>query len=216
MADSNNNKEKAYELVELSHELMAIANDALLYCKDRFDIERFKQVRDASAKLLALSADDIDAASAAELFEKEEGYQTPKIDTRAAIFNEKDEVLLVRDYDGKWALPGGWCEYDTTIMENTVKEAWEEAGMKVEPVRLVAAHSNRWHNNPKSFFCIIRFFVLCEYREGGFTPNEETTEARYFSVDELPEDINDHKSSPEQIRLCLEAKRNPDFKPDID
>lgn len=216
MAEAKDNNNKAEELVNISHELMAIANDALLYCKDRFDIERFKQVRDAAAKLLSISADDIGMAEAKELFEKEEGYQTPKIDTRAAVFNEKDEVLLVKDYDGKWALPGGWCEYDTTIMENTVKEAWEEAGIKVEPIKLVSAHSNRKHNNPKSFFCIIRFFVLCAYKDGEFTPNEETSDARYFSVDALPEDINDHKSSPEQIRLCLKALHDEYWKPDID
>ena len=204
------------ELVEISHELMAIANDALLYCKDPFDTERFRQVRQIAARLLELSCDGISREQAQELFEREDGYQTPKIDTRAAIFNGNDEVLLIRDYDGKWALPGGWCEYDRTIMQNTVKEACEEAGIDVEPVKLVAAHSNRLHNNPKSFFCIIRFFVLCRYKGGEFRANDETSEAGYFAVDELPEDLNGHKSSAEQIRLCLKALHDKDWVPDID
>lgn len=204
------------ELVEISHELMAIANDALLYCKDPFDIERFRQVRSIAARLLELSCDGITREQAQELFEREEGYQTPKIDTRAAVFNEKEQVLLVRDYDGRWALPGGWCEYNTTIMENTVKEAYEEAGVDVEPVKLVAAMSNRKHNNPKSYFYIIRFFVLCELKGGQFEPNDETSEARYFDVDDLPFDLNDHKSSAEQIRLCLSASRDRTMAPVID
>ena len=204
------------ELVEISHELMAIANDSLLYCKDRFDIERFKQIRTIAAKLMEMSVDGISKEQAQEIFEENDGYQTPKIDTRAAIFNDKEQVLLVKDYDGKWAMPGGWCEYNTTIMENTVKEAREEAGLVVEPVRLVAAHSNRKHNNPKSFFYITRFFVLCNVTGGEFKPNEETTDARYFDVDSLPSDLNDHKSSPEQIRLCLEALRAKSWEPVID
>ncbi|MCR5200545.1 MAG: NUDIX hydrolase N-terminal domain-containing protein [Saccharofermentans sp.] len=204
------------ELVEISHELMAIANDSLLYCKDRFDIERFKQIRTIAAKLMEMSVDGISKEQAQEIFEENEGYQTPKIDTRAAIFNDKEQVLLVKDYDGKWAMPGGWCEYNTTIMENTVKEAREEAGLVVEPVRLVAAHSNRKHNNPKSFFYITRFFVLCNVTGGEFKPNEETTDAKYFDVDSLPSDLNDHKSSPEQIRLCLEALRANSWEPVID
>ena len=204
------------ELVNISQELMAISNDALLYCKDRFDAERFREVRKIAARILELSAENITADDALKLFEENEGYQTPKMDTRAAIFNEKDEILLVRDYDGKWALPGGWCEYNSTIMENTVKEAREEAGIEVEPVKLVAAHSNRHHNNPNSYFYITRFFVLCRYKSGEFISNEETSEARYFSVDELPQDINDHKSSPAQIRLCLEALHTDDWCPDID
>ncbi|MBR1796430.1 MAG: NUDIX hydrolase N-terminal domain-containing protein [Clostridiales bacterium] len=210
------NEGKGQELAELSHELMAIANDALLYTKDRFDRERFLEVRKAAAKLLALSTEEIDEAQALELYEENEGYQTPKIDTRAVVFNEKDEVLLVKDYDGKWALPGGWCEYNLSIMENTVKEAREEAGIEVDPVRLVAAHSNRLHNNPKSYFYIIRFFILCRYKSGEFTSNIETSDARYFDVNGLPDDINDHKSSPEQIRLCLEAYHAKVWDPQID
>ena len=204
------------ELTKISQDLMAIANDALLYCKDKFDAERFREVRKIAARILELSAENITADDALKLFEENDGYQTPKIDTRAAIFNEKEEVLLVRDYDGKWALPGGWCEYDRTIMENTVKEAREEAGIEVDPVRLVAAHSNRKHNNPNSYFYIIRFFVLCKYKDGAFRENDETSDARYFPIDELPSDINDHKSSPDQIRLCLEALRAQEWVPVVD
>ena len=204
------------ELTDISRELMAISNDALLYCKDRFDAERFRQVRKIAARILELSSENITADDALKLFEENDGYQTPKVDTRSAVFNEKGEVLLVRDYDGKWAMPGGWCEYDRTIMENCVKEAYEEAGIEVEPVRLVAAHGNRRHNNPDSYFCIIRFFVLCKYKSGEFAANDETSEARYFSVDDLPEDINDHKSSPEQIRLCRDAYFAHEWVPDID
>ncbi|MCR5593674.1 MAG: NUDIX hydrolase N-terminal domain-containing protein [Saccharofermentans sp.] len=210
------NNSPADKLTEISHELMAIANDALLYTKDGFDVQRFKRVRQIAADILAISADKITPEDAQALFEENEGYQTPKIDTRAAVFNEKEEVLLVRDYDGKWAMPGGWCEYNLTIMENTVKEAKEEAGLNVEPVKLVAAHSNRWHNNPKSYFYITRFFVLCRNLGGGFEANEETSEARYFDVDALPGDLNDHKCSPEQIRLCKKALHEDHWVPRID
>lgn len=203
-------------LIGISHELMAIANDALLYTKDDFDAQRFTRVRQISAEILAMSADTITPEAALTLFEDNDGYQTPKIDTRAAVFNEKEEILLIRDYDGKWALPGGWCEYNLSIMENTVKEAREEAGLEVKPLRLVAAHCNRWHNNPKSYFFITRFFVLCEKLGGEFTANDETTEAKYFNVDELPEDLNDHKCSPEQIRLCRQALHEEHWQPQID
>ena len=204
------------ELVNISQELMAISNDALLYCKDRFDAERFREVRKIAARILELSAENITADDALKLFEENEGYQTPKMDTRAAIFNEKDEILLVRDYDGKWALPGGWCEYNSTIMENTVKEAREEAGIEVEPVRSCAAHSNR-AQQPEVVF--LHHEILRPVRgtnRAKFKANDETTEARYFSVDELPKDINDHKSSPAQIRLCLEALHADDWCPHID
>lgn len=34
-------------------------------------------------------------------------YQTPKIDSRAAIFQD-NKILLVKEKDGTWSLPGGW------------------------------------------------------------------------------------------------------------
>ena len=43
------------------------------------------------------------------LFCNESGYQTPKIETRAAIF-EDGKILLVRENDGLWSLPGGWAD----------------------------------------------------------------------------------------------------------
>ncbi len=193
-------------LTDLSRELHALASGGMLYTKDRFDKERFERIRDIAAEILAMDVEGLPTEKAAELFTQNDGYQTPKCDTRAVIFNDRDEVLMIKDYDGKWALPGGWCDHDQTIFTNTIKEAYEEAGLDVEPYLLVAAHSHRKHNNPKSFFSVIRFFVLCNVRGGEFRANDETTECAYFAVDRLPEDINDHKSNPEQIRLCLEAK----------
>lgn len=60
----------------------------------------------------------------------EVGYQTPKIDTRAAIFKE-DKILLVQEKNGTWSLPGGWCDVNVSVMENTIKEVKEEAGLDV-------------------------------------------------------------------------------------
>lgn len=76
------------------------------------------------------------------LFCGETGYQTPKIDTRAAIF-KKDRILIVKENDGRWSLPGGWCEYNCSPAENAVKEVREEAGLNVEVSRLIAVQDRK-------------------------------------------------------------------------
>ena len=43
------------------------------------------------------------------LFCNESGYQTPKLDTRAVIFKD-EKILLVRENNGLWSLPGGWVD----------------------------------------------------------------------------------------------------------
>lgn len=68
-------------------------------------------------------------AAVREVFCDESGYQTPKIDTGAAIFRE-GKLLLVQEKNGTWSLPGGWCDVDQSVASNTVKEVREETGWR--------------------------------------------------------------------------------------
>ena len=187
-----------------------MASAGLTYSKDKFDIERYNELLDISAEMLVHSMPEgsMTVEEVRALFDANDGYPTPKCALRIAIFDEIDRVLLVRDYDGKWTLPGGWCEYDVTLRGNAIKEAVEESGLDVTPVRLVAVLDHRKSNNPSSFFCAYNFLVLCEPHGGSFVPNIETTEARYFALDDLPADYNSHKCRAEHIKMCLEAKHS--------
>jgi hypothetical protein len=50
-----------------------------------------------------------------ELYHHTEGYVTPKVDVRAAVFDAQDRLLLVREVaDGRWSLPGGWADVGDT------------------------------------------------------------------------------------------------------
>ena len=191
----------------VSRRLHAMASAGLLYSKDKFDIERYKEIIDIAADLMSHQIDPayLTEGEVRELFAKNDGYPTPKCDLRMAVFDGEDRILMVRDYDGKWCLPGGWCEYDHTLRENAVKEVMEESGITAEPVRLVAVLDHKRNNNPASFFCSYKFIVLCEPHGGSFVENIETTEARFFALDDLPE-FNEHKCSRSQIELCLKAK----------
>lgn len=192
-------------LSEIAHELAAVAAAGKWYTKDKFDREHYEDILRISRELLTIGT-DITPEKAEDLLEGNDGYQTPKVDTRAVIFNEKEEVLLVKDFDGRWNPPGGWCEFNLSIKENTIKEALEEAGIKAEPYRLAAVLDHRKNNNPNSMFSIVKCFVLCRNLGGEFVPNIETTEARYVPLDSLP-DINTHKINRKELELCLEAYR---------
>lgn len=117
-------------------ELQALAQTSLAYEPNIYDRERWERVRQIAAEMVSNhSGSPMDEVAAS--FCIETGYQTPKIDTRAAVFQE-DKVLLVQEANGLWAMPGGWMDFDLSIRENTVKETLEEAGYDVEPLRLVA------------------------------------------------------------------------------
>ena len=73
-------------------QLQSIAQAGLAYSKDKYDIERFQQIRNLSAEILS-EYTGISNEKIKDLFCNETGYQTPKVDVRGAIF--KDDKILV-------------------------------------------------------------------------------------------------------------------------
>ena len=86
---------------EIAHELAAIATAGKFYTKNKFDTEHYENILALARELLTIGT-DITPEQAAELLEGNDGYQTPKVETRAVIFNEEEKILLVRDFDGRW------------------------------------------------------------------------------------------------------------------
>lgn len=186
-------------------ELQSLSQSALYWCKDPYDIERFQRIREISAEMMAAKT-GLDLENVKNLFCNETGYQTPKIDTRAAII-QNEKILLVQEKNGKWAMPGGWCDIDQSPADNTVKEAKEEAGMAVRVTRLVSVEDQDIHNFPPNAYKIIKLMFLCEPLGGEFSPNTETVASGWFSENGLPEPMANEKCTAEQVRLCFQAAR---------
>ncbi|MEG1256830.1 NUDIX hydrolase [Clostridium sp.] len=188
-------------ITNLAMELQSIAQIGLTYTKDVYDKERFERIREISAELMAIKT-GFPIEKVKELFCNETGYQTPKIETRAVIFKE-NRILLVKE-KGKWSLPGGWVDYNESITSNTIKEAKEESGLDVKPIRIIAIQDRNKHNVPKYAYGIVKVFVLCEVLGGSFQQNNETTESNYFSLENLPI-LDEDKNVYEQIKMCFDA-----------
>ncbi|MBR1711718.1 MAG: NUDIX hydrolase [Clostridia bacterium] len=188
-------------IVKWAAELQSLAQAGLYYGHDVFDRERYQRIREIAAEMMLTRA-DIPAEKIKDLFCGDVGYQTPKIDTRAAIF-KGDQILLVRERE-RWSIPGGWCEYDLSPAENVIKEAKEEAGLDVRIQKVIAVQDREKHNQPRYIYKIVRIFYLCEAIGGEFMPNHETSESRYFSLSNLPV-LAEEKCTEEQIRMCFDA-----------
>ena len=188
--------------LEWAVELQALAQAGLFYTKDDFDAERFERIRAIAAEMISYKT-DIPLTKVKDLFCGDIGYQTPKIDTRAAIFNE-DKILLVQERNGTWSLPGGWVDVNVSVMENTIKEVREEAGLDVSADFIIAVEDREKHNQPVYAYKVCKIFVKCTVLGGQFSQNAETAESRYFGLDELLPLANE-KNNEEQIRMCFQA-----------
>ena len=146
--------------LEWTKELQFIAQGGLTYSKDVFDIERFERIREIAAEMLSLQS-EIPIEKVKNLFCNETGFQTPKLDTRAAIFKD-DKILLVKEKNGTWSLPGGWVDINQSIKTNTEEEVKEEAGLNVKAIRIIAMQDRNLHNIPPYAYNVCKVFVLCE------------------------------------------------------
>lgn len=194
--------------LEWAVELQSLAQAGLTYGKDVYDRDRYERIRDISAEILSYKT-DISVEKVKNLFCNEIGYQTPKLDTRAAVF-EHEKILLVKENNGKWSLPGGWVDVNLSVKENTVKEVKEESGLDVTADRIIAIQDRDRHNLPAYAYGVCKIFVLCSVLGGEFEKNIETTEFRYFNKAELPE-LATEKNTKEQIDMCFNAYYNKDW-----
>lgn len=183
-------------------ELQFIAQAGITYSGNPFDLERFERVRQLSAEIMHLKT-GTSPEYIKEVFCNETGFQTPKLDTRAAIFQDS-KILLVQENNGTWSLPGGWVDVDQSVKSNTVKEVKEEAGLDVVAVKLIAVQDRKLHNKPPYAYGIEKAFVLCEVVDGGFTENHETLKSDYFALNELPP-LALEKTNEAQIKMCFDA-----------
>lgn len=188
---------------EFAIRIQSLAQAGLAYCKNEYDIERYEELRRIAAEMIACET-DLPIEKVQSFFCNETGYQTPKIDTRAAIFKD-EKILLVHENNGTWSLPGGWCDVDQSVASNTIKEVKEETGLDAAAEKLIAVQDWRKHNRCNLPYGVIKIFVLCNVLGGSFEDNIETTEIRYFGKEELPENLAVEKTTEEQIRLCFEA-----------
>ena len=189
--------------------IQSIAQAGLQYGKDQYDKERYGELRKIAAEMVSEKT-DISVEKVYDLFCNETGYQTPKVDTRAAVFMD-DKILLVHENNGTWSLPGGWCDVDQSIASNTEKEVKEEAGFTVKAEKLIAVQDWRKHNVTNYAYGVVKAFVMCRYESGNFEENIETTEIAFFGKDELPDHLAVEKCTREQILMCFDAYENPEM-----
>lgn len=183
-------------------ELQSIAQAGLHYTKDKYDEERFERIREISAEMISYKT-EIPIEKVKDLFCNEKGYQTPKLDSRAAIFKD-NKILLVQENNGTWSLPGGWVDVDVSVKENVIKEVKEEAGLDVTADYIIAVQDRDKHNLPIYAYKICKIFIFCTVIGGEFQTNIETIDSKYFGLDELP-NLAEEKITKEQISMCFDA-----------
>ena len=195
-------------------EIQSLAQAGLTYTDNVYDIERYERLREIAAEIIEEKS-NISLEKVKDLFFNKNGYQTPKIDTRAAIFKD-EKILLTHENNGTWSLPGGWCDVLESVASNTIKEVKEETGLDVETIKIIAVQDRNKHNKPIYAYGVCKIFVLCNVIGGEFIENIETTEIKYFSLDEIPNNLAEEKTNNKQIEMCFKAYKDEKWQTQFD
>ena len=194
--------------------LQAAAQNGLAYNSDPFNVERYTAIHAIALEMMSTYA-QVDHAVLADLFDRQTGHATPKIDVRGVVFRD-DGILLVREAsDDLWSLPGGWADVYDTPSDATVREIFEESGFRTRAVKLLALLDRTKQGHPAIPFHAYKAVFLCEIEAGEATPSSETTDIGFFAEDALPP-LSLGRVTPRQIQRFFEQRRHPDWPADFD
>lgn len=195
--------------------LQAIAQIGLTYNENPYDVERYEAARQIAAEIMAGGAPGL-ARQFGDLFRRQDGYATPRVDVRGVVFKD-DAVLLVKEHeDGRWTLPGGWADVGQSGAESVVREIYEESGYRTRALKLLAVYDRARHPHEPPFpFHIYKMFFLCELIGGEPTLSHETDAIGFFHEDELPE-LSISRLTLGQLRRMFAHHRNPGWPTDFD
>ena len=144
MTQSESAATGAVDLLRWSEALAGIARTGLGFTKSLYEQERFDEVLKVAADIRAAAIEEAQAETlydewVASIGEGVHGYVTPKVAVAAIVGNEKGEILLTQRADsGVWLYPVGYADVGYSPSEIAVKEVYEETGIEVEPLSLIA------------------------------------------------------------------------------
>lgn len=200
--------------LDWARRLQAIAQSGLAYEPHAYDRERYEQIREIAAEMMAEgSAGAI--APIRDLFAGEAGYATPKIDVRGAVFHDHRILLVQEREDGGWTLPGGWADVGESAADAAVREVREESGYDTRAVKLLAVYDRNRHGHPPIPFHAYKLFFQCELTGGAAASSHETAGVDWFAEDGLPV-LSTSRVTAAQIRRLFDHWRNPHWPADFD
>lgn len=181
-----------------AREIEALAKTGLHYARNEFEVERAERLLEVAAEIIAehsnLTMEQLHLA-----FEQQPGYVTPKVDVRAAVFDQ-DKLLMVREVmDGGWTLPGGWADVGESPALATEREVLEEAGLEVKAARLVGVYDANRVPGSLDLFHAYKLIFLCELVGGEVNTSHETSEVGFFDKGHIPHPLSGYRTTERHL-----------------
>jgi len=186
-----------------AREIQAIAQTGCHYANNDFDLLRYQRLREIASEIISAQS-DLDGDMLLALFRPQLGYATPRVDVRAAVF-EDGKLLMVRErMDGGWTMPGGWADVGDVPSQAAEREALEESGYTVQACKVIGVYdANR--SGPLELFHAFKIVFLCKLLGGEARTSFETTDVGFFTPHDIPQPLSGERTKPKHIRDAFAA-----------
>lgn len=207
----------ANQIALWADKLRDISASGLTFCSDTYDLENYQKIQDISIEMFAFSTNQ-HINKIKPLCSSIISRPTPFSVADAAIINNNGELLLIqKKHNRLWALPGGLLNVGETPANGAIREAFEEAGIRSRPVKIIGIYDSRLCGTESAFHMYTTVF-LCEplgssFVIDNFSANREVSNIGWFDKISLPKQLEpSHKMRIGHSFLSC----SPDYKPYFD
>ncbi len=194
-----------YEFIMKVHSISKIG---LTYSKDAYALENYQELSDLSSKMLKRFTKL--NFKRPQYFERDI-YPTPNVSVRMIIFNDQQEVLLVKEkVDKGYTLPGGWADLFESPVEAIRKECMQEAGADVKVTQLTGVYHFDFehHGQTQSQYVLVFKGTL----NAPLKPfGHEILDVKFFPIHQLPKQISFKIERKDLIKMIADAQKGDTF-----
>ena len=202
------------EIYMIADELRGIANEGARYADNDYDRQRYGRALSLSARLVA-AIEERPEDDVMEEYKQTLARVTPFVVAEAAVFRDGCILLIKREDNGLWAMPGGGTEVGETWAQSVERELREETGLAGTAKRLLGVFDSRlWRSRAKyHFYAGVWLVDVSDDRTPIAGP--ETTDVGFFAEHDLPAELSPGhlRRVPMAFRLARGDLSAPYFDP---
>jgi ADP-ribose pyrophosphatase YjhB (NUDIX family) len=189
--------------------IQAIAQSGRMYALNEFQTERYDRLSALAAEILAAHTGE-NPQDFQLTFLAQNGYATPKVDVRAAVFDGRGRLLLVEERsDHTWSMPGGWADVGDVPSGAAERETLEEAGFRVRARQVVGVYDANRVPAAMHLYHAFKLVFLCELVNGEGRASSETSAVQFFARDAVPVGSLGNRTTARQIDDAFAAQADP-------
>lgn len=174
------------DIVYLLEQLQAIARTGLAYTDNPHDKERYEKLLELSVSTYS-GISNVSDRKISEALLADLGYITPLLWAGVALFDEQENVLLLRRSDNsRWCLPCGFVDVGESPEDCALREAREEANLDVKILEVVGIFTTIASISTTSRTNVGIIF-LGEIIKGIINISHEHTEVRFMKIENVQE-----------------------------